>query len=53
METWGTSNWMKVVELIHISFLYGQLVEEATWKAVVLIPKVGGDLCIIELMEVL
>ena len=31
----------------------GFLVEEATWKAVVVIPKGGGDYCGIGLVEVL
>ena len=40
-----------VVELVQTSFRDGFLVEEATWQAVVLIPKVGGDYCSIGLME--
>ena len=32
-----------VVELVHMEFQEGFLVEEATWHAVVLIPKWGSD----------
>ena len=36
-------NWEKLVELIQMAFREGRLVEEATWQAVVLIPKGGKD----------
>ena len=35
------SNWKKLVELIHIAFREGCLVEEATWQTDTLIPKGG------------
>ena len=43
-ERWGkmpaeVSNWERVVDLVQTSFGEGQLVEENTWKVVVLIPK--------------
>ena len=53
IETLETSNWRKVVELIHTAFRDGRLAEEATWQALVLIPKGGGDFYIIGLVEVL
>ena len=35
------SRWQKVVALVQAAFQEGRLAEEATWKAVVLIPKGG------------
>ena len=35
----GAENWERVVELVQTAFRYGDLAEEATWQAVVLIPK--------------
>ena len=40
------------VELVQTSFQDGFLVEEATWQAVVLIPKVGGEYHGIGIVEV-
>ena len=36
-------NWARVVELVQTVFRDGDLAEEATWQAVVLIPKGKGD----------
>ena len=35
----GAENWARVVELVQTAFRDGDLAEEATWQAVVLIPK--------------
>ena len=35
----GAENWARVVELVQTDFWDGFLAEEATWQAVVLIPK--------------
>ena len=40
------------MELVHTAFRDGVLAEEATWKAVVLILKGGGDYLSIGLVEV-
>ena len=45
-------HWEKVVALVRADFGEGQLAEEATWQAVVLIPKGKGDYRGICLMEV-
>ena len=37
------TKWEMSVELTHTELREGELAEEAAWKAVVLIPKVGGD----------
>ena len=42
-----------VVELVHMAFMEGRLEEEATWEAVVLIPKGRKDYCDIGLVEVM
>ena len=34
-----SDNWTRVVDLVQSYFREGKLVKEATWKAVVLIPK--------------
>ena len=42
---WGStkpteaSNWERVADLVQMVFREGQLVEEATWQVLVLIPK--------------
>ena len=46
-------NWARVVELVHMAFRDRDLAEEATWKAVVLIPKGKGDYRGIGLVEVM
>ena len=38
-ELTESSNWERVVELVKTALREGILAEEATWKAVVLIPK--------------
>ena len=45
--------WEMVVELIQTKFWEGELMEEATWQAVVLILKWGGEYCGICLVEVM
>ena len=44
METAATElpNWQRVVSLVQVAYGEGNLVEEATWQAPVLIPKEGG-----------
>ena len=44
---------MRVVELVQTAFRYGDLAEEATWQAVVLIPKGKKDYQGIGLVEVM
>ena len=39
----GAENWARVVELVQTAFRDGYLAEEATWQAVVLIPKGKKD----------
>ena len=39
----GLENWAGVVELVQTAFRDGDLAEEATWQAVVLIPKGKKD----------
>ena len=48
-----TKNWEKVVDLVRADLGEGLLAEEATWQAVVLIPKGKGDCCRICLVEVI
>ena len=36
-------HWGRVVEIIQTAFREGELAEESTWQAVVLIPKGKGD----------
>ena len=42
-----------MVDLVQTAFQEGLLVEEVTWKTVVLIPKVNGNFQGIDLVEVL
>ena len=44
-ESWteAEGHWERVVELVQTEFRDGDLAEEATWQAVVLIPKGKGD----------
>ena len=35
----GADNWKRFVDLVQTAFREGELAEEATWQAVVLIPK--------------
>ena len=46
-------HWERVVELIQTTFWDGELAEEATWQAVVLIPKGKGDYRGIGLVEMI
>ena len=46
-------NWARVVEFVQTEFRDGDLAEEATWQAVVLIPKGKGDYRGIGLVEVM
>ena len=39
MEPTAAANWAMLVELVHTAFREGELTEEATWQAVVLITK--------------
>ena len=38
-EPTEAANWAMLVELVQTAFQEGKLADEATWKAVVLIPK--------------
>ena len=49
----GAENWARVVELVQTFFRDGDLAEEATWQAVVLIPKGKKDYWGIVLVEVM
>ena len=42
-EPTEAANWAMVVELVHTAFREGKLAEEATWQAVILIPKGKKD----------
>lgn len=53
METLDSTNWMKVVDLVQITFRDGLISEKPTWQATVLIPKEGGEFQGIGLVEVL
>ena len=48
-----TTKWENVVELLQLAFLYGVIVEEAAWQAVVLVLKEGGDYRGLGLVEVI
>ena len=39
----GADNWTRFVDLVQTAFRDGELAKEATWKAVVLIPKEKKD----------
>ena len=52
-ETTEADNWTMVVDLTHLAFREGKLAEEATWQAVVLIPKGKTDYRGIGLVEVM
>ena len=52
-EPMDADNWIMVVDLIQTEFQEGKLAEEATWKAVVLIPKGKKGYRVIGLVEVL
>ena len=44
-EMMKLSHWKKVVALVQVDFHEGRLEEEATWQAVILIPKGVGTNC--------
>ena len=52
-EEHDPAKWEMVVELLQLAFRDGVLVQEAAWKAVVLITKEGGEYHSIGLMEVI
>ena len=53
-DTWEVAeNWARFVELVRTTFRDRDLAEEATWKAVVLIPKGKKDYRGIGLVEVM
>ena len=52
-QTEAEGHWGRVVELIQTAFRDGELAEEATWQAVVLIPKGKGEYRGIGLVEVM
>ena len=52
-RTEAEGHWERVVELIQTAFRDGELAEEATWQAVVLILKGKGDYRGIGLVEVM
>ena len=52
-RTEAEENWERVVELVQTAFRDRDLAEEATWQAVVLIPKGKGDYWGIGLVEVM
>ena len=49
----GAENWARVVDLVQTAFWEGDLAEESTWQALVLIPKGKGDYRGIGLVEVM
>ena len=49
----GAEKWARVVELVQTAFRDGDLAEEGTWQAVVLIPKGKKDYWGIGLVEVM
>ena len=51
-EEEGEDLWAKVVELTQTAFREGKLAEEATWQAMVMIPKGNGEFRVIGLVEV-
>ena len=51
-EEEGEDLWAKVVELTQTAFREGKLSEEATWQAVVMVPKGKGGYRVIGLVEV-
>ena len=52
-RTEAEGHWERFVELMQTAFRDGELAEEATWQAVVLIPKGKGDYRGIGLVEVM
>ena len=52
-QTEAEGHWGRVVEIVQTAFREGELAEESTWQAVVLIPKGKGDYRGIGLVEVM
>ena len=52
-QTEAEGHWGRVVEIVQTAFWEGELAEEVTWQAVVLIPKRRGDYRGIGLVEVM
>ena len=52
-EAEGEEMWEKVVELTQTAFREGRLAEEATWQAMVMVPKGKGEFRGIGLVEVI
>ena len=52
-ERTESDNWTRFVDLVQLSFWEGKLAKEATWQAVVLIPKGKKDYRGIDLVEVM
>ena len=52
-QTEAEEHWGRVVEIVQTAFRDGDLAEEVTWQAVVLIPKGKGDYRGIGLLEVM
>ena len=52
-QTEAERHWGRVVEIIQRTFRDGELAEEASWQAVVLIPKGKGDYQGISLVELM
>ena len=52
-QTEVEGHWGRVVEIIQTAFREGELAEESTWHAVVLIPKGKGDYRGISLVDVM
>ena len=49
----GEDNWTRFMDIVQTAFREGELAEEATWQAVVLIPKGKKDYRDIGLVEVI
>ena len=52
-QTEAEGQWRRVVEIVQTDFREGELAEESTWQAAVLIPKGKGDYRGIGLVEVM
>ena len=52
-ENPDATSWLRVVYLVHAAFRGSHLYEEATWQAVIVIPKRGRDFWGVGLVEVL
>ena len=52
-QTEAEGHWVRVVEIVQTAFREGELAEEVTWQAVVIILKGKGDYRGISLVEVM